>query len=311
MPRSRSRILALVALATAVLLGAVGARAQETPPAALDEAGWQGVLGVRTAVSTAQWYVVLLRQPSLADRVVEAGGYANEAQMRTWTGNALAEQEQFLSRMGAAGVRVRPEYRFVRVLNGFSTQLDPVSLAIVEADQEVDGVYPVRIAYPAQFPETANVTPTTLARLEVPGLDGSGVTVALLDTGVDPSHPYLRASLLPGIDLLDPGSGAVAQPHPTIPGRPERHGTELAGIVTGSDGPDGMHGVAPGASILPVRIAGWQANAEGGYTVYSRTDQILAGLETAVDPNGDGDAMDAARIALIGVVEPYASFPDG
>ena len=81
--------------------------------------------------------------------------------------------------------------------------------------------------------------------------------------------------------------------------------------MAGSDGPDGLQGVAPGASILPVRVAGWQADAEGGYTVYSRTDQLVAGLETAVDPNGDGDTMDAARVALVGAVEPYASFPDG
>ncbi|HKS79234.1 MAG TPA: S8 family serine peptidase, partial [Gaiellaceae bacterium] len=93
--------------------------------------------------------------------------------------------------------------------------------------------------------------------------------------------------------------------------RPERHGTELAGIISGFGGPNGLHGVAPGASILPVRIAGWQPDAEGSYAVYSRTDQILAGLEGAVDPNGDGDAHDAARIALVGVAEPYASFPDG
>ena len=45
--------------------------------------------------------------------------------------------------------------------------------------------------------------------------------------------------------------------------------------------------------------------------MYSRTDQILAGLEAAVDPNDDGDAHDAARIALIGMVEPYAAFADG
>ena len=37
-----------------------------------------------------------------------------------------------------------------------------------------------------------------------------------------------------------PGSGGIAQPHPTIPGRPERHGTELAGIIAGSEGPDGL-----------------------------------------------------------------------
>ena len=37
---------------------------------------------------------------------------------------------------------------------------------------------------------------------------------------------------------------------------------------------------------------------------------MLAGLEAAVDPNHDGDAHDAARIALVGLVEPFVSFAD-
>ena len=298
-------------VAAVLLLGGAGARAQETPLPSLDEAGWQGVLGVRAAVSTAQRYVVLLEEPSLAARVRALGGQATDAQMRGWTRAAVGVQKQFLARMSAAGARVAPDHRYVRVLNGFSARLDPTSLELVDGDREVVAVYPVRPAFPAQTAEAPDVTPSAVRGLEIPGLDGTGVTVALLDTGIDPSHPYLRRSLLGGIDLIDPGSGAVAQPHPTIPGRPERHGTELAGIVSGSDGPGGLEGVAPGASILPVRIAGWQPDAEGGYTVYSRTDQIIAGLEAAVDPNEDGDTHDAARIALVGVVEPYASFPDG
>ena len=308
----RSHSVAALGLAVvAVLVGGAGARAQEAPLPAIDEAGWQGVLGVRAAVSTAQRYVVLLREPALADRIRTAGGQATEAQMRDWTTTAERTQEQFFSRMAAAGVRVAPEYRYVRVLNGFSARLDPTALAMLESDREVASVYAVRAAYPAQTAEAPDVTPSAVRGLEIPGLDGTGVTVALLDTGIDPSHPYLRNSLLPGIDLISPGSGAVAQPHPTVPGRPERHGTELAGIISGSDGPGGLQGVAPGALILPVRIAGWQPDAEGGYTVYSRTDQIVAGLEAAVDPNEDGDTHDAARVALVGFVEPYASFPRG
>jgi len=316
MPTRRSRRAlagAGAATAAAFLVGVVGARAQQPAVSAttIDEAGWQGVLGARSAVSTAQRYVVVLRAPSLAARVEANGGKASEGEMRAWTGAAITLQEQFLARMASRGARIAADYRYVRVLNGISARLDPTSLALLESDREVAAVYPVRVAYPAQTAETLATTTSAVTGLEIPGLDGSGVTVALLDTGVDPTHPYLRDSVQTGIDLLNPGSGAVAQPHPTIPGRPERHATELAGIVTGSDGPGGLHGVAPGASILPIRIAGWQPDAEGGYTVYSRTDQILAGLEAAVDPNDDGDTLDAARIALLGVVEPYASFATG
>jgi subtilisin family serine protease len=308
--RSRSARLA-VATALAALLAAAGAGAQEQSVSALDEAGWQGVLGVRTPVSTAQRYVIVLDEPSLAQRVRAEGGGATEARMRAWTAASIALQEQFLARLSAAGARVVPEFRYVRVLNGFSSRLDPTSLALLEDDPEVAGIYPVRIAYPAQATEIEGVGPSAVSGLDVPGLDGSGVTVALLDTGVDPSHPYLRGSVLSGVDVIDPGSGGIAQPHPTIPGRPERHATELAGIISGDDGPGGLQGVAPGATIFPVRVAGWQPDSEGGYTVYSRTDQIVAGLEVAVDPNGDGDTLDAARVALIGVAEPYASFAGG
>src|SRR6185437_13623945 len=91
----------------------------------------------------------------------------------------------------------------------------------------------------------------------------------------------------------------------------EEHGTEMAGLLVGSGGPAGLTGVAPAATVLPLRVAGWQPDAQGGYTVYSRTDQLLAGLERAVDPDGNGDAHDAARVALMPLVEPFAAFTDG
>jgi subtilisin family serine protease len=307
----RRRLGLLAAAGAALALGVAGGRAQEQPVQSVDEAGWQGVLGVRASVSTAQRYVVLLRPPSLAQRVRAEGGRVSEQQMRAWSASAVAQQEQFLARLAAAGARVATEYRYTRVVNGFSARLDPTSAALLDSDREVTGIYPVRIAYPAQTESSDGVLPSAVADLEIAGLDGSGVTVALLDTGVDPSHPYLRRRVLEGVDVISPGSGGIAQPHPTIPGRPERHGTELAGIVAGTEGPEGLHGIAPGASLLPVRVGGWQPNAEGGYSVYSRTDQVLAGLEAAVDPNDDGDVIDAARIALVGMVEPYAAFADG
>jgi hypothetical protein len=84
----------------------------------------------------------------------------------------------------------------------------------------------------------------------------------------------------------------------------------MAGLLVGARGPGGISGVATGARVLPIRVAGWQRDLTGGWAVYARTDQLIAGLERAVDPNLDGDAHDGARVALIGVASSYAAFAD-
>jgi subtilisin family serine protease len=314
MPRPRS---ALVALGAAfLLLAGSGAASDDDTPAGAE--GWQGLLGDRPAPQLGGRWVVVLDAPSLATRVQKAGGRATEAQMKAWTDIAVRAQRRVLARLARRGAPIQPEQSFVRVLNGFSAALDPRLLATLERDRGVAGVYPVRAAYPAEATErsvlaTPAFGPATGRRpsITLPGADGAGVTVALLDTGVDRAHPYIRERLTRGIDILEPGATADARQNPTEPGRPERHATELAGLLAGSDGPAGLEGVAPGATIMPIRVAGWQPNAGGGVSVYGRTDQLLAGLEAAVDPNRDGDAHDAAKIALVGLVEPFASFADG
>jgi len=221
-----------------------------------------------------------------------------------------------ITRLAFRGAPIEPEHAYYRVFNGFATPLDARTLAIVVRDRDVRGVYPVRAAIPAavdpgSIEDLVSAAGGRRPDLGLPGFTGAGVTVALLDTGVDLVHPYIRSALLRGFDVLDPGGDASAHQNPTSPGRPERHGTEMAGLVAGSGGPAGLEGVAPGATLLPIRVAGWQPDTSGGVSVYGRTDQLLAGMELAVDPNEDGDAHDAARITLVGVVEPFAAFADG
>ncbi len=214
------------------------------------------------------------------------------------------------------GLGARPDYSFARVLDGFSASLDSRAVALLDADPAVRGVFPGARRVPDDalqhepFAAASPVNAPAGPAIALPGFDGRGVTVALLDTGVDRSQPYLRGRILPGVDIVNSNATAEEQPDPQDSSRTEQHGTELAGLLVGAGGPTGVHGVATGATVLPIRVAGWQPDAEGRDVVYSRSDQIIAGLDAAVDPNGDGDTHDAARVAVLGVTEPFAAFAD-
>ena len=303
------------------MLAAAGGRGAEVPRTAADPAaaGWRGFVdGERGAVAIGQRMIVVLDSPSLSDQIAEAGGRAAENDQRRWAAAALASQKQVAARLSREGIALEPDFVYTRTFNGFAAAVDSRALALLERDPDVEGVYPVRAAYPASLSAEELDSPTfalgsghraDLVRL--PGFDGAGVTVALLDTGVDSTHPFIRERVLDGFDVLDPDARPSARPHPDDPTRLERHGTQLAGLLVGRNGPGSIGGAAPGAALLPIRIAGWQPNATGGHTVYGRTDQLLAGLERAVDPDEDGDVLDAARVAVVGVIEPFAGFADG
>ncbi|AGL21407.1 type VII secretion-associated serine protease mycosin [Actinoplanes sp. N902-109] len=76
---------------------------------------------------------------------------------------------------------------------------------------------------------------------------GQGVTVAVIDSGVDADHVDLQGQVLKGLDLVDPdGDGDT-----DLVG----HGTTVSAIIAGrSDDNAGVVGIAPQAKILPVRV---------------------------------------------------------
>jgi subtilisin family serine protease len=310
-------LLALVALAATLLSVSAGSGGAGEGATRVAASAWRGLVGSpRQEVAVGQRVIVVLKNPSLADEVARAGGRASEAQERQWNTSAVAASHQLIARLAQEGVRVRPDFIYSRVIAGFSAAIDPQVLGLLERAPEVAGVYPVRITYPAslssQMIDDGRVAASAADRL-LPGLsgfDGNGVTIALLDTGIERAHPFYVGQVLDGWDIVDGDRDPTPEANPREASRIERHGTQLAGILVGSSGPGELSGIAPGASVLPVRVAGWQLNAHGSWGVYGRTDQLVAGLERAVDPDGDGATHDAARIALIGVAEPFASFTD-
>ena len=116
----------------------------------------------------------------------------------------------------------------------------------------------------------------------------------MLDTGVDSKALGDHAD--PGYDAVDRDRDPKPGARPERSDRRETSGTALASIVA-----------AAGERVLPIRIASLRA-AGGAAEAASTTDQIIAGLEHAVDPNGDQDTSDHVPVALIGVNAPYAGF---
>ncbi|CAM5539701.1 type VII secretion-associated serine protease mycosin [Streptomyces atroolivaceus] len=85
---------------------------------------------------------------------------------------------------------------------------------------------------------------------------GKGVTVAVIDSGVDRSNPDLEGQVLDGKDFAPGESG---DEHTGYDG----HGTGIAALIAGtgdSRGGDGAFGLAPGVKILPVRVPDKAAN---------------------------------------------------
>ncbi|MEV6488439.1 type VII secretion-associated serine protease mycosin [Actinoplanes sp. NPDC051633] len=75
---------------------------------------------------------------------------------------------------------------------------------------------------------------------------GGGVTVAVIDSGVDSHHVDLEGQVLPGLDLVDAKGDADTD----LVG----HGTTVSALIAGKDDGAGVVGIAPKAKILPVRV---------------------------------------------------------
>ena len=103
------------------------------------------------------------------------------------------------------------------------------------------------------------------------GLDGSGVDVAVLDTGVDRAHPDLAGQVVAEADFTADGS----------PADENGHGTHVASVLagTGAAAAGARHGVAPGARLLSGKVL----DAAGtGYASWA-----IAGMEWAVERGAD------------------------
>ncbi|MCW2972107.1 MAG: serine protease, partial [Thermoleophilia bacterium] len=69
-------------------------------------------------------------------------------------------------------------------------------------------------------------------------------------------------------------------------------------------------GAGAQVAISDVRVLGARPTRDGAEAVLGDSDDLIAGLEHAVDPNADGNLVDGAQVAVIAATTPYAGFAD-
>ena len=240
----------------------------------------------RIAATDTVRVLVEMRRPPLGEAVA-AGSRLDPAGMRAYVASLNGEVGALLGALRAKGVRLDGVVQYARVWHGFAATVRTSDLTKVQALGL--RVEPVRRFYGAlaRRPRAARDPARPASR---PDPRPSGPAVALLDSGVAGGVRGLGARVVNGPDLTGGGPG-------------ERHGSAMAAVLAAS--------LPPRERILSLRVARREGDAPGGSATESATtDQVLAGLERAVDPGGDGDPSDAVPVALLGVSSPYAGFDD-
>lgn len=166
---------------------------------------------------------------------------------------------------------------------------------------------------------------------QIAGLTGAGVTIAVLDSGIDYTHKNLgglgttaaynaaiaNTSVIPaglfptakvvgGYDFVGsqwPNADRTEDPNPIDEPPAGGHGTHVADIIAGAS-LDGTHkGVAPGARLYAVKVCSNQSSSCNGVA-------MLKGMDWIIDPNGDLDFSDAADIVNLSLGSSYGQRED-
>lgn len=140
------------------------------------------------------------------------------------------------------------------------------------------------------------------------GIRGEGQTVALIDSGVDTTHPALQGKVVyeacfsnascPNGSSTQSGSGAA---RPCTLGLACEHGTHVAGIIAGNAG--SLSGVAPAANLMAIQVfSRSDSAAECGASAVpcprARTSDVLAALDHVYEVRGQFPHLVAVNMSL-------------
>jgi len=160
------------------------------------------------------------------------------------------------------GGTVRGKWVFISALH--VTNLPPQALEALQRNPNVRYVETTGTVYAlGKTPSPPGKTPPPQPAEELPwGVDridanlawasstGDGVKVAVLDTGIDNSHPDLDGNVKGGVSVVGP----ITSTNPKDWKDKNGHGTHVAGIIAAENNEIGVVGVAPKASLYAVKV---------------------------------------------------------
>ncbi|GAA1929519.1 S8 family serine peptidase [Nocardioides marmoribigeumensis] len=136
----------------------------------------------------------------------------------------------------------------------------------------------------------------SLARSDTPGLDGSGVRLCVVDTGIDPQHEQVAPRTVTFKDFVGTRTSAYDD---------HGHGTHVAGIAAG-DGVGGagaatFRGVAPGATLYAAKVLDSSGSGSDSQVIAGIQWCVAQGVDVITMSLGDtagGDGTDASSVAV-------------
>jgi subtilisin family serine protease len=227
-----------------------------------------------------------------------AEGHLGAVALARQRGDIHAARTALLNRLKGRLHRVRHQFATVPLV---AVEIGPDAMAELEASPHVRRVMQDRLRHPLLAQSAPLIEADQMWAL---GYDGAGVTVAIVDTGVQSSHPFfggrvieeacysstnagISASLCPSGQESQTGLGAGVNCSTTAVSSGCFHGTHVAGIAAGNGATAGQafSGIAKGASIMAVQVfSKFTRDADcGGLNtapcILAYTSDIIAGLE--------------------------------
>jgi subtilisin family serine protease len=258
---------------------------------------------------------IQLDEPSVA--AVAAKGVGVPAQ-KAHGRDVLAQQDQAREQLGS--LIVHELSNMVVGANGFRAFVRASDIPVIEATAGVKTVAPVTRHYLSNATSVPWIGGDTAHDA---GFTGEGVSIAIIDTGIDYTHAsfggagtsgaydannpniiepssFPTSKVVGGHDFAgptyDPSSEDTSDPDPD--GDPldvHGHGTHVAGSAAGIDGVN-PPGVAPDADLYALKVFG---------DVAGSTDLVSDAIEFALDPNGDLSTDDHVDVINMSLGSPY------